>query len=787
MLEKATRPTVKPPNKANNDDKRKLELIQLETRYKSTFRLIKETSNETVVRLAIKPSDPDFPYEIEALQLQLNIPKDYPKSACTVQVLNNDIPKGFAINLEKGYSARVDPSNAHQTLVRQMNWLDRNMETLLQQAPAPTVRFISNLNTNSAAVSTTDDEIPQHVKPIAEASILKPQVNTPVNNQASSSSSSSKPIVNYQPASTPRPSPAVVATAAPAAPVVKKETPKETPKETFSPAQIASAEKRRRYEYRQIQTRFCDTFKTVRTNAKETVATLVLEINDTDFTHEQLVGGKELYIKYHVPALYPLQPCSIEIENRNLDKTRANWISEGFKEHVANGDYTLFENLNWLNRNLESLVSTPPTSKTAEEEETEIIAASQQKDLKPPTKQQQQLSVTAPVFTPKQQPKKTSLFDENDDIKKNKVIIVNDPSLIIEQADEEEVEVELAKEDDPAHTISQTTTAEGEGSSSNALSGISQPVVRKGTEIRLVDPKLENVSLFRCSLLHIMVKCHRCKDTCEVENIRPDSTEETQQKKERWMACPTCTSLMGIKFLGELVHQGALSLGLLQLSGCSPFDILPSAYIGTCGSCMMDMTSTLRLSPHDPPRTFHCHSCHAKMTCGLGSFDFVKIGSDGGEKLRVDPEQVMKLKKKKKREDHLKIGEPLPDSGTCSHYRKSKRWFRFSCCNKLYPCDVCHDSQEDHHVEMAKRHVCGMCSREQTITPGKPCTCGHEFDKAPQKGAFWEGGKGVRNKNTMSRKDPHKHKGLGKSVSKKQERVGLAGKERHQQQQNNSD
>lgn len=198
--------------------------------------------------------------------------------------------------------------------------------------------------------------------------------------------------------------------------------------------------------------------------------------------------------------------------------------------------------MNWLNRNLESLVSTPPTSKTIEQEETESIAASQQKDLKPPTKQQQ-LSVTAAVFTPnKPQPKKTSLFDE--DIKKNKVIIVNDPSLIIEQAEEEEVEVELAKEDDPEHTIDHTE----EGAST--LSGISQPVIRKGTEIRLMDPKLENVSLFRCTLLHIMVKCHRCKDTCEVENIRPDTTDETQQKKERWMACPTCTSLMGIKFLG---------------------------------------------------------------------------------------------------------------------------------------------------------------------------------------------------------------------------------------------
>jgi hypothetical protein len=60
-----------------------------------------------------------------------------------------------------------------------------------------------------------------------------------------------------------------------------------------------------------------------RSNAKETIASLAITINDPEFTSEQLVGGSELYIKYHVPILYPLEPCSIEIENKKLDKTRA--------------------------------------------------------------------------------------------------------------------------------------------------------------------------------------------------------------------------------------------------------------------------------------------------------------------------------------------------------------------------------------------------------------------------------------------------------------------------------
>lgn len=160
-------------------------------------------------------------------------------------------------NLEKGYAARVDPANsvAHQTLVRQMNWLDRNMETLLQQAPAPTVRFISN---TSRIQQDDNAPVKQFIdatsKPIPEA-------------YTKSVASSSKPIVNHQ-------QPKKEVPVRKELPAVKevpvmKETPivqkvVEPPAPTFSKAETAAAEKRRRHEFRQIQTRFCDTFKTVR-------------------------------------------------------------------------------------------------------------------------------------------------------------------------------------------------------------------------------------------------------------------------------------------------------------------------------------------------------------------------------------------------------------------------------------------------------------------------------------------------------------------------------------------
>ncbi|KAG0441897.1 hypothetical protein DMUE_0710 [Dictyocoela muelleri] len=96
----------------------------------------------------------------------------------------------------------------------------------------------------------------------------------------------------------------------------------------------------------------------------------------------------------------------------------------------------------------------------------------------------------------------------------------------------------------------------------------------------------------------------------------------------------------------------------------------------------------------------------------------------------------------------------LPGKGTCKHYKKSLRWFRFPCCNNLYPCDICHDDEQPHVAEIAKRMICGLCKKEQSVKSN--CECGMELKT--RKTAFWEGGKGNRDKTTMSKKDKKKFK-----------------------------
>lgn len=36
----------------------------------------------------------------------------------------------------------------------------------------------------------------------------------------------------------------------------------------------------------------------------------------------------------------------------------------------------------------------------------------------------------------------------------------------------------------------------------------------------------------------------------------------------------------------------------------------------------------------------------------------------------------------------IQEGQPLPNTGTCLHYRHSHRWLRFPCCGQRFPCDL---------------------------------------------------------------------------------------------------
>lgn len=94
-----------------------------------------------------------------------------------------------------------------------------------------------------------------------------------------------------------------------------------------------------------------------------------------------------------------------------------------------------------------------------------------------------------------------------------------------------------------------------------------------------------------------------------------------------------------------------------------------------------------------------CRECHKKMTLRISELKFLLVSATAARASRA-------LGRKKPKENlGIHAGSELPRKGRCSHYAKSYRWFRFSCCAKVFPCDRCHDRESEHPLEHANRMI----------------------------------------------------------------------------------
>ena len=126
----------------------------------------------TGTRLTFKlvPSDPDFPFELAALQCELTIPKTWPNDGKPrLLVKNNEIPKGYQINIENGFASLV---TAGRTLLALLNELDKNLERFLTEQKAPTIKLVANADRSKPSPSVEPQK--------AQSKSIKPASQAPV-------------------------------------------------------------------------------------------------------------------------------------------------------------------------------------------------------------------------------------------------------------------------------------------------------------------------------------------------------------------------------------------------------------------------------------------------------------------------------------------------------------------------------------------------------------------------------------------------------------------------------
>lgn len=433
---------------------------------------------------------------------------------------------------------------------------------------------------------------------------------------------------------------------------------------------------------------------------------LILKPSDPDFAFPVEV----LLVDITVPRHYPHgpEPPTIKIASEEVPRGHAINVEQAFGTY----DGTLRERMDRLDRELETLLMKPP-QKTVTIVKRVVRAAPK----------------TVVPSSPSAQSELSNSEDSGEEGPENGTQSGSESGASPSEDDESDSEpdIQFASDDED------DATAEAKPA-------------QKGTEIVLPNVEMDNIALLEAASLNVLVKCGRCKHLHPFSNLIPGPYGA--ESRPRTEPCEKCGLGLMAAFRKEYVHSFCSTLGFLDISGGTVGDLLPSTYQPVCGQCS-EPGPLFKHPDFGRKVTQNCRNCHAKLTLLIDLFRLDVLTTDtlGEAKVVGRPVSTDKV--------HLTKGMPLPKHGACSHYRKSMRWFRFSCCKRVFPCDRCHDAEMSHIAEAASRMVCGACSREQNFTD--ECKfCGANY--TIRRTRFWEGGKGARDRKTLSRKDPRKYK-----------------------------
>jgi uncharacterized CHY-type Zn-finger protein len=665
----SSRVVPKPVPASQSQDPRTYQIDQLKKRFSP--QQFTAPDGSTSLHFKLTPSDPDFPFELAHLECDVRIPQAYPEEKPALLVRNKDIPRGFGINIERGWESLVEERKG-ASLLSLMNALDKNLERFLSEQKVETIKIVTYKDTRKF-----------------DAPVGKTGVKT--SQQTESSAAKAK---------------------APVATVY-------SPEESFTKDQIADAKARRAQEVRQLEARM-GRLPEYRRSADGIVYTLPIEPKRRAELPMGLRSVRTLHLI--VPLLYPLQDLRVQLNE--ADAADAEPVEDMFVEKAAElKNMSLMTHMNYLAQNLHSLAKQAQIKAAKQAAEDEAVAAARAKE-----------EAEAGDNTVKT----TDLPGRQ--VEGKGFVRVRPPEwdFCDDEGDSEDSSGSASEDADGSGGVDlEGSSDENDEGGQSTMPG---DTPERGTMISFPSIELHHIEILQISLLSISVKCDRCRTVNEFTGLKSGV--------EKASSCKKCATPMTAKYRAQLVHEHSVRAGFLDLSGCKVADMLPSTFVPTCGRCS---TSALGIvSVRGETMTNVCRECHGKFTFKLPDVKFLLITPGSSAPPTMGPRRrVEKL--------GLHAGDSLPNRGSCPHYRKSYRWFRFSCCDRVHACDRCHDAAEDHEHEWATRMICGWCSREQRYAPEACGFCGRSVIGRTGRG-FWEGGKGTRDRRMMSRKDPRKYR-----------------------------
>lgn len=304
----SSRVVQKPVSHAHREDPREFQIQQLRRRFSPTEKL---EDGGTAFVFQMVPSDPDFPFEMAGLECVLHVPMSYPRNGRpSLDVRNQEMGRGYRINVERGFTALAEVS-PQATLLELMNTLDKQLESLLTEQKAETVKIIPNAVVGSSVRQA------QVVQPTqANIDAMKPKIQDV-----------SKPPLIY------------------------------------TQEQRRVAQERRDAETRQLEARLgrLPLFSKLSDG-------IAYNVPVTPRRHADLPVPLQAVktVKLFVPLLYPLQHCRIEI--LGVGREAAVNTEKGFERKVKdNPEMSLMGYINYLAQHMHILATEPLEEASGEE------------------------------------------------------------------------------------------------------------------------------------------------------------------------------------------------------------------------------------------------------------------------------------------------------------------------------------------------------------------------------------------------------------------------------------
>jgi hypothetical protein len=307
-----SRITHRPIPQAQLADPRAYQVAQLRRRF--TPNEYNENSS-TILTFRLRPSDPDFPFELDALHCTLRVPLDYPEGGGkpTIRVTNPGMERGYQVNIEQGFD-KIVAASASSTLLSHLNSLDKQLESLLSLPKTDTVKIVSHFK-KLQKIEATPHSIAENR---AEALVLPPVL----------------PSIRLE--------------------VVPKVT-------VYSPEQRTQAKQARDASIRQLEARM-GKLPQFSKSSNGSIFTIPIDPRKRGDLPVELQSIK--LVKLVVPEDFNLSPCSITLVGVTGDAVQA--VEEAFHTRVMQVPaISLLNHINYLTQNMHVMAKPKAKPKTA--------------------------------------------------------------------------------------------------------------------------------------------------------------------------------------------------------------------------------------------------------------------------------------------------------------------------------------------------------------------------------------------------------------------------------------